>query len=149
MFIVTALRASTYIFVLVYLAGCQFEDVWTGSYLYEDELGVSVAGTSMIVDYQLTIGVSVCLLEINGYQTEEHILCFSRISRNGLDVQFKSYSDDGMTSILAVEKIGVGEVLFRLYKNGKDLRTIWAGLKPGGVQGESGVYFSRLVNADR
>lgn len=149
MFKITVFRALFCVFVMLYVAGCQSEDVWKGSYLYEDELGVNAPGTPMIVDYQLTVGASVCLLDINGYQTEEHILCSSSISSNRLDVQFQSYSDGGMTNIFGVERFGVGEVLFRFEKNGKVLRTTWEGLKPDGVQEKTDVYFSRLVNSGR
>lgn len=118
---------------------------WSGRFGYEFSDGENVAGTAVVVTYELTVTPTSCTFSAEGYQTEETILCTVRTVANGIEVRFRSYGNGAVADKYGNNDYSVGDPLFALERRGGKLLTHWKGYSlPDGKAHRVGVYFRRL-----
>ena len=122
---------------------------WDGRYVFTDHIGHTAGGSPMSVEYVVTVTPAVarpCFIRMEGFQTDEELLCTARENGNKLVLDFKSYADGSVKNIHGVGVYPVGAPLLTLEwlenKSGRTLRTTWQNL--GALDGkpkQPGVYF--------
>lgn len=133
-------RSTCALFVLLSVLLCFSGEPshWQGRYLYEVDYGKNVAGTGMVVEYTLTINMPGdspgAVLVMQGYQTDETILCDVAYTKSDASFSFKSYDNGQIKNKYGVELYRPGQMLFTLawvnLKGSERLITHWKGLKP-------------------
>lgn len=115
---------------------------WQGKYEYQDSIGQTVGGTAVLVDMTLTVSADgKCELLWQGYQRDDDIICKLLPNKKGLDIGFVSYSNGSITyPATGVAVYQPDDVLFSLSKQGNNLLTRWAKIRPHGVK-QSGEFF--------
>lgn len=103
---------------------------WIGKYVYEADSGETVGGDKAIVTYKLTLATDKCLLEAQGYQTDEAIICEQVTDGKKVAVNFVSYDGGSKTNVYGVEVYHPHEMLFALERREKIIETEWRALKP-------------------
>lgn len=121
---------------------------WQGRYRYEHVAGRTAGGSGIAVTYDLALGPASarggCVLTMQGFQTDERILCQTRAEGERLTVAFHRYPDGRTVNRYGVAVYKPGEALFTLVPEGAGLTTRWQRLKPDGAGvAESGTYFAR------
>ena len=124
------------------LGACAQTDPWHGTYKYEALLGENIAEDQIIVEYSFTFDKDNCQVIIQGYQTDEKILCITDESGNDLQVKFKSYLDGSTANIYGVEVYPGNSMLFKLTRTDKTLITSWGTLSPDESL-PNGEYFAK------
>ena len=102
----------------------------------------------MMVTYRLDIAPGHenrdCLLRIEGYQTNETIVCKLAGDGTAVAVTFHTYGDGRLVNAYGTKRYDVGAPLFVLRRTGPALRTEWKALSPDGVgPGEADTAFQR------
>jgi hypothetical protein len=119
------------------------QPAWAGVFDYQQNAGQNVPGQAIIVDYRLNLGTAAkpqCTLAMEGYQTDETIICTAFATGNGLAVLFKSYEDGSVLNKYGVAEYKPGGVLFTLFRSGPSIKTMWGDLATN-VPLSSGAYF--------
>lgn len=126
---------------------------WAGRYLFESAAAPTASGTVPVVSYTLVVAdppeARPAVLTIDGYQSDETILCDARESQGALVLSFRSYGDGRRTNRFGVSQYEMGQVLFVLSgdpsKRGNGLVTTWKKLVPDGVADAPGSFFHRIA----
>ncbi len=127
-------------------------DSWAGEYDYSDTHGKTAGGTGIVVEHKLKIVKSIpgltAKLVSQGYQTDESIICDTKISGNKLSILFKHYPSGSTKNNYDVEQYKPGSTLLVLEQtvvNGKPkLLTSWAAFKLMNENAPNGrVYFQK------
>lgn len=136
--------------LLVCLAGAACAAGWGGVYVYEGAFGRSAGGTPILVRYEIHFDDrdGTCHIAIEGFQTEEELLCEGLVVGNGLTLRFRSYGDGSMANRHGVALYRPGAPLLELRRAGKGgadgIETRWVGLRTlDGKAPEPGRYFMR------
>jgi hypothetical protein len=122
---------------------------WAGSYHYEHDAGRTVGGSPIIVTYRLDIaagrGNRDCLLRIEGFQTDETIVCKLSGGDDAVAVGFHTFGDGRTVNAYGTRLYDVGAPLFEMRRGEGRLLTQWRGLNPSGAGASppAGTYFSR------
>ena len=108
------------IFVLPSCATTKALDNWAGKYRYTAYGGQTQAGTTIVVDYHLSLqpnqaGES-CTFIASGYQTDESIICDTTSTADRIAIHFKTYRNGSLTNKYSVAVYQPGQVLFTLQK---------------------------------
>lgn len=111
-------------------SACTQTEQWHGTYKYEALPGENVAEDQVIIEYSFILAKDKCRVIIQGYQTDEKILCVTAESGNDLQVKFKSYLDGATTNIYGVEVYPANSMLFKLTRADNALITTWGTLSP-------------------
>ncbi|MCJ2036644.1 DUF5991 domain-containing protein [Methylobacterium sp. J-068] len=122
---------------------------WAGSYLYEHDSGRTVGGSPILVSYRLEIapgrGHRDCLLRIEGFQTDETIVCKASGTDEAVSVAFHTFGDGRTVNAYGTRLYDVGAPLFELRRGAGAVLTQWRGLNPSGAGATppAGAYFTR------
>ena len=109
---------------------------WDGRYRYSANYGKTAGGSAMGVDYQITLAGSACRITLDGFQTEETLLCQAVPDGPRLTLRFVSHCDGAPTNAYGVRVYQSGQPLLMLERPGKQpLRTTWLGLR--GLDGKT------------
>src|SRR3978361_566013 len=85
-----------------------FLDQWKGSYVYEHSSGKSKSGTGIVVTYKVEVrpanNDAPAIVSIEGYQTDETIICNVEASESAISFFFKSYEDGGVKNAFGVAR---------------------------------------------
>lgn len=117
-------------------------------YEYTDTGG---ANTGEVMKYKLDLGypfLSTCNLRMEGYQSDQTILCEAIDKNDRIDVQFKSYGDGNLLNQFGGKVYAPGDVLFSLsFTDSKDGRsekivTTWRKMESLFDKPKTGAYFS-------
>ena len=134
----------------VCFAGCsgtRAVHTWSGAYEFVDSAGTTTGGTAVVVTYRLEVPgrPSHGTLRITGFQRDEDIRCDVSATTTRMTVKFRSYASGRTTNEFGVSVYQAGQLLFSLQSSAtaNDIVTKWEGLKPDGVQAESGRYFRK------
>jgi len=71
---------------------------WLGPYIYEADSGETVSGDKAVVAYNLKLETGKCLLQTEGYQTDETIICEQVMRGNKVIINFVSYNGGSKTN---------------------------------------------------
>ena len=120
---------------------------WAGTYTFAHDAGRTTGGSAIVVVYRLDIvpgqGNRDCLLRIEGFQTNETIVCKLRGDARSVSVDFNTYGDGRIVNAYGTKLYEIGAPLFSLERSGA-LVTRWQALTPEGVgAGTSAVAFER------
>ena len=120
---------------------------WAGTYTFAHHAGRTAAGTPIVVAYRLDIvpkrGNRACLLRIEGFQTDETILCKLRGDARSISVEFHTYGDGRIVNAYGTKLYEIGAPLFSMDQSGA-LMTRWQALTPDGVgAGTAAAAFQR------
>jgi hypothetical protein len=121
---------------------------WAGSYRYEHDAGRTVGGSPIIVTYRLDLapgrGNRDCLLQIEGFQTDETLVCKATGTGDSVVVAFHTYADGRIVNAYGTRLYEVGAPLFELRRDRDRILTQWRGLNPtgAGATPPAGTYFS-------
>ncbi|WP_156653222.1 DUF5991 domain-containing protein [Methylobacterium sp. Leaf111] len=122
---------------------------WAGRYLYEHDGGRTVGGSPIVVTYDLDIapgrGNRDCLLRIEGFQTDETIVCKASGTDERLSVAFHTFGDGRTVNAYGTRLYEVGTNLFEMRRGGDAVLTQWRALNPSGAgsAAPAGTYFTR------
>ncbi|MGU3360514.1 DUF5991 domain-containing protein [Methylobacterium sp. M6A4_1b] len=122
---------------------------WAGRYLYEHDGGRTVGGSPIVVTYQLDIapgrGNPDCLLRIEGFQTDETIVCKASGTAESVAVVFHTFGDGRTVNAYGTRLYEVGTDLFEMRRGGDAVLTQWRALNPSGAgsAAPAGTYFTR------
>jgi len=118
---------------------------WDGRYRYSASYGQSAGGGAMVVDYQIDLAGRSCRITLDGFQTDETLLCRAQADGKRLTLHFVSHGDGGPTNAYGVRVYQTDQPLLMLERQDKQpLRTTWLGLK--GLDGktpQAGHYFDK------
>ena len=116
---------------------------WAGTYTYEHSAGRTVGGSGIVVAYRLTVapgrGNRDCLLQIEGFQTNETIVYKIDGDAAAITVSFHTYGDGRTVNVYGIRVYDVGAPLFGLGRSGASLMTYWKALTPEGVSTDTQV----------
>jgi hypothetical protein len=120
-------------------------DSWDGQYAYTANYGKSAGGSSILLDYRITLSGQQCSVALDGFQTEETLVCTAEQQGPRLTLRFASHAGGALTNIHGVAIYQPGQTLVALERiNARTLRTTWLGLR--GLDAESpkpGIYFRK------
>lgn len=122
---------------------------WAGSYLYEYDGGRTVGGSPILVSYRLDIapgrGNRDCLLRIEGFQTDETIVCKISGSGDTVAVAFHTFGDGRTVNAYGTRLYEVGAPLFEMHRSAGAVLTQWRGINPSGAgaTAPAGTFFIR------
>lgn len=106
---------------------------WYGDYSYEHFAGETAGGSSINFTYRLHLGDDGCRIDVEGYQTNEHILCSARMQGQSLLIAFRSYPDGRTVNANGVRVYPVGGHLLTLVRSTRGVVTRWnEALRPEG-----------------
>jgi len=116
---------------------------WQKRYQYEDCEGTTVGGSPACETYDLYLNAAKhsCRLTIEGYQTDEHIICSALTDMIRIDIRFKSYSDGKTVNAYGVSEYPVGSSLFTLLRSGGRVITELHSMRPSDKLPIVGNYF--------
>lgn len=121
---------------------------WTGIYAYEGSFGRTAGGTGVVALYEIRIGakpVTDCRITIDGFQTDETLLCAAHEEAATLTLRFRSYEDGKSVNRYGVTVYAPGAPLIALHRMPDGtLETSWLALRTldGGTP-PRGRYFVR------
>ena len=122
------LRAAL-VMVLAVAMGPAWGADWTGTYAYEGSFGRTAGGTGITALYEIRIGArpgSDCRITIDGFQTEETLLCTANDEGSTLTLRFKSHEDGALTNRYGVAVYTPGAPLLALHRmQDGTLETSW------------------------
>lgn len=131
-------------FLMVNVSACESGQSWQGHYVFDAEFGQNIAGTPVIVSYELTITETTCALSVVGYQIADELLCETKKDRQSkLNILFKSYADGSLTGLYPVQLYQVDELLFSLITESSGLMTEWGSLIVDNPYAKKGDYFKK------
>ena len=113
---------------------------WNGVYKYDAMLGENVAEDKIIIEYELVLKDGDCKLSVQGYQTDETLLCTVEEHGVDLNIKFNSYADGSTENIYGVAIYPPNSTLFQLTSTPDSLITTWGSLLPDDSH-SSGKYF--------
>lgn len=122
---------------------------WAGSYLYEYDGGRTVGGSPIIVTYRLDIapgrGNRGCMLRVEGFQTDETLVCKLSGTDDSVAVAFHTYGDGRIVNAYGTRLYDVGAPLFEMRRHADAILTRWHSLNPSGAgsAAPAGAYFAR------
>jgi hypothetical protein len=106
---------------------------WYGDYVYEHFAGETAGGSSINFTYRLHLGDDGCRIDIEGYQTDQHIVCTARMQGQSLLIAFRSYPDGRTVNAHGVRVYPVGGHLLTLVHSTRGMVTRWnEALRPEG-----------------
>lgn len=105
-------------------------DAWSGRYVYEYDGGQTAGGSGIAVTHVLTLKKGSCRLEAEGFQTDETIVCRTKVDRTGLIVTFAGYPGGGTRNKYGVAQYRAGAVLFSMRRTAKGIVTSWRDYSP-------------------
>ena len=124
---------------------------WSGRYIYEANYGRTAGGTAVTARYTIVIDGKApgkAILTVDGYQSDETLICDTRADANTMTLSFRSYEDGNATNVYGVAVYKPGTALLRLERREGNARssivTHW--LELTGLDGKkpaAGVYFRR------
>lgn len=117
---------------------------WNGVYKYTAILGENAADDKVIIEYELVLNEADCKLTVQGYQTNETLLCTIEKDGVNLTIRFKSYVDGSTENIYGVAVYTPHSILFQLTSTPDTLVTIWGTLTPDDNY-SSGKYFTKKL----
>ncbi|KQP88408.1 MULTISPECIES: DUF5991 domain-containing protein [unclassified Methylobacterium] len=123
--------------------------VWAGSYVYEHDGGRTVGGSPIVVTYRLDIapgrGNRDCVLRIEGFQTNETIVCKAAGTVDSIMVSFHTFGDGRIVNAYGTRLYDVGTNLFEIRRVGEAVSTQWRALNPSGAgsSAPAGTSFAR------
>jgi hypothetical protein len=100
----------------------------------------------MFVKYRLTIasaGRNSCRLAIDGYQSNDRIVCESVPSNDNLKVIFNGYDGGSVGNEFGVVEYKPGNLLFTLRRTKSGLQTVWGQLA-NNLNETVGEYFKAV-----
>jgi len=103
---------------------------WAGRYVYEHDGGRTAGGTGIVVTHVLNMKNNSCRLEASGFQTDETIVCRTRIDGKGVVVSFVGYPGGGTRNKYGVAQYRTGGTLFSMRKTAKGIVTTWGDYSP-------------------
>lgn len=121
---------------------------WAGHYAFVHDGGRTAGGSPIVVTYRLDIasgrGNRDCLLRIEGFQTDETIVCKLDGDATSVAVKFHTYGDGRLVNAYGTKLYEIGTTLFALRRTGPVVLTEWQALGPDGVRrGTAGTAFER------
>ena len=137
---------KTIAFVLLALChGAWALEAWDGTYVWQARYGQSKGGSPLVLDYRISLAGPQCRIALDGYQTEETLLCTATADRSTLTLRFASHANGALTNAYGVAVYQPGQALLRLQRlDAKTLRTTWLGLT--GLDGklpQPGIQFRK------
>lgn len=109
--------------------------IWAGGYTYTYEGGRTAGGSPITVAYRLGIAADpkgkACRLDIQGFQSNQTLLCRLGGSDTDVTVRFESYGDGSTLNAYGVKQYEVGEGLLTLRRAGDGrILTEWLKITP-------------------
>ena len=121
------------------------KSIWVGAYDYDEDVG-----GGMFIGHTIQVlmldGRLTALMESSGFQTDETILCDTKVGDKELTLLFRSYPDGSVTNQYDVQVYQPGEALLTLKAadDGKELLTFWQAFTLNDENAASGkVYFTK------
>jgi len=131
-------------FCTLCLCACAWAQAgWDGRYTYGATYGKTAGGSPVVMDYALKIAGGSCRFSMDGFQTQEELLCSVSGNADKITLLFKSYADGEVLNSHGVAVYKPGQPLFALErKGGKDLWTTWLDMEgPDGKRPAPGRQF--------
>jgi hypothetical protein len=133
-------------------AGADVATGWAGIYEYHAQPSRTFGGSPVTMTYRMVIHPSVsstATLRIQGYQTDETLICDVSGSESAITLLFRSYANGSTRNVYGVEEFTKAEPLLRLEYQRLGSRfaliTEWEGVEPPDRSVERrGEYFHRL-----
>lgn len=132
------------------LAGRDLGAIWSGGYTYTYDGGRTAGGSAILVEYRLGIAADpkgkACRLDIEGFQTNQTLLCRLSGSESDATVRFESYGDGSTVNAHGVKEYEVGEGLIALRRTSDGrIVTDWLKISPDDTDKfeQPGVFFLR------
>ncbi|WHQ68588.1 DUF5991 domain-containing protein [Methylorubrum extorquens] len=125
-------------------------DIWSGRYVYDSDGGRTVGGSAITATYTLSIRPanqpSNCELSVDGFQTNQHIICSLEGTKDHIRIAFKSFGDGRLVNAFSISEFQSGEPLFDLEWAKGRLLTRWIGLlgESRPKERRAGSYFVRM-----
>lgn len=131
-------------------AGKDLGAIWSGGYTYTYDGGRTAGGSPILVEYRLGIAADpkgkACRLDIEGFQTNQTLLCRLSGSESDATVRFESYGDGSTVNVHGVKEYEVGEGLIALSRTADGrVVTEWLKISPDDTEKfeRPGVFFLR------
>jgi hypothetical protein len=103
---------------------------WGGTYTAEHLIPESGNETTPAIEYRLVLDDDNCALTIQGFQSDDSIVCSAQALGADLVVAFKSFADGKLTNRFEVEPYKVGERLLTLKSADGKIAGEWGALVP-------------------
>lgn len=118
---------------------------WQETYDYTEFSGYNAAGEGVTITYELKIKTTPspsCILTMEGYQTDETIICNAISKNNKLEIHFKNYPNGSVINKYGVAEYKPNTLLVTLRQSPQGLITIWGDLADN-LNETTGKYFTR------
>jgi hypothetical protein len=102
------------ILLLTLCSAALARDGWDGRYAWQASYGQTAGGSTMVQDYRLTITGKLCSIAVDGYQTQDKLLCTVAGSADKITLRFASYESGAPTNAYGVQIYRVGQPLIAL-----------------------------------
>ena len=136
------------LFLMLFCTAANAQNEWLGSYSFDEDGGKNAGGAAIFIAHQIDVreadGGLMAMIQSNGYQTSNDLICTTKIEGGKLLIYFDSYGENNL-----YEPYEKGDLLLTLerktVKGKTEILTFWGKFQPSVPKNEKTgkVYFTK------